>query len=215
MSITSAWMGSNVLLIIPSLSYSDMTQRMVDYLATAPYDRVIAPEKGYGFACRKAMLDNPGYDVYVLLDSDMAMNPKHVKEMIDYILCGWDIVVGSRQTKAAVVKRTWLRAKVSKAYNLMYNVLFDSELTEHLCGFRAYSGRVVREVIPLCIENHWIWQSETVVLPQIMGYAVTEIPIEWTEYRYTKTPIKRLFKDIYQMGTRTIRLWCRWRRYAQ
>ena len=205
----------NVLLVIPSLGFSDVTQRMKDWLNSVSYDRVFAVERGYGFACRKALLDNPGYDVYVLLDSDMAMNPRHVKEMIDYILCGWDVVIGSRQTSQAVVKRTWLRAKVSKAYNLMYNVLFDSELTEHLCGFRAYSGRVVEEVIPLCIENHWIWQSETVVLPQILGYAVTEIPIEWTEYRYTKTPIRRLFKDIRQMGIRTFKLWVRWRYYAQ
>jgi hypothetical protein len=204
-----------VLLVIPSLAFSDLTPRMQEWLDSVDYDRVICPEKGYGFACKKGMLDNPGYDVYVLLDSDMAMNPKHVKEMINYISCGWDVVVGSRQTRAATVKRTWLRAKVSKAYNRWCSLLFDSELTEHLCGFRAYSGRVVQEVFPLTTEAHWIWQCETVVLPQILGYAVTEIPIEWTEYRYKRTPIKRLFKDIYQMGIRTFKLWVRWRYYAE
>jgi hypothetical protein len=206
----------NILVIVPSLSFSDMTQRMKDWLDSVPYDRVIAPEKGYGYAIQKAMIDNPDYDIYLVLDSDMAMNPKHIKEMIDYISCGWDVIVGTRQTREAKVKRTKLRAKVSKAYNKWCSLLFDSELTEHLCGFRAYSGRVVREcIIPFVEEKHWIWQCETVVLPQIMGYAVTEIPIEWTEYRYTRTPIKRLFKDIYQMGIRTFRLWVRWRYYAK
>jgi glycosyltransferase involved in cell wall biosynthesis len=204
-----------VLLVIPTLNFADITPRMQEWLYNQPYKYALAPEKGYGFACKQCMLNNPGYDVYVLLDSDLAMNPKHVKEMIDYIACGWDVVVGSRQTKAATVKRTWLRGKVSKIYNTWCSLLFDSELTEHLCGFRAYSGRVVREVFPLTTEAHWIWQCETVVLPQILGYAVTEIPIEWIEYRYTKTPMKRLFKDSYQMGIRTFKLWCRWRRYAQ
>jgi len=205
-----------ILVIVPSLSFSDMTDRMKNWLDRVWYPRVIAPEKGYGFACQKAMKDNPGYDVYLVLDSDMAMNPVHIDEMIDYILCGWDVVVGTRQTRQARVKRTKLRQKVSKAYNKWCSLMFDSELTEHLCGFRAYSGKVVRECIfPFCIESHWIWQCETVVIPQIMGFAVTEIPIEWTEYRYTKTPIRRLFKDIRQMGIRTFKLWVRWRRYAQ
>ncbi len=206
----------SILVIVPSLSYSDMLPRMKDWLDSVPFDRVIAPEKGYGYAIQKAMINNPDYDIYLVLDSDMAMNPKHIPQMIWLIQNGWDVVVGTRQTREAVVKRTKLRAKVSKAYNQWCSMLFDSELTEHLCGFRAYSGRVVRDcIIPYVVESHWIWQCETVVIPQIMGYAVTEIPIEWVEFRYNRTPIRRLVRDIYQMGIRTFKLWVRWRYYTK
>src|SRR5256712_13058000 len=160
----------NILVIVPSLSFSDMTQRMKDWLESVPYDRVVAPEKGYGYAIQKAMKDYPGYDCYLVLDSDMAMNPRHVDQMLGLVEMGWDVVVGTRQTRSAIVKRTWLRAKVSKAYNKWCSMLFDSELTEHLCGFRAYSGKVVRNcILPFVVESHWIWQCETVVIPQIIG----------------------------------------------
>lgn len=205
-----------VLAIIPSLNLSDITPRMEEWLNTTQYIWTLAPEKGYGYAIQQVMKASPNYDCYLVLDSDMAMDVRHIDEMVSLIEAGWDVIVGTRQTNQSIVKRTWLRAKVSKAYNKWCQLLFDSELSEHLCGFRAYSGRVVRDcILPLVEEKHWIWQCETVVIPEIMGYAVGEIPIDWTEYRYNRTPMKRLFKDIYQMGIRTFKLWLRWRYYAQ
>jgi len=48
-----------------------------------------------------------------------------------------------------------------------------------------------------------------VVLAKKLGYKVSEIPVEWREMKWTRTPIRRLVKDIYMLGKGLITLFIR------
>jgi len=167
-------------------------------------------EKGYGNAVRNSWLKNPWFDVYVHLDNDFAMPPEEVPLLINRVLDGYDVVIGSRFMKESRTDRRIFRGLLSRAYSLSMAKAFNIPIHEFFCGFRAFSGEFVRVVLPETEEHHWGWQPECIVVADRLGLKVTEVPISWND-KNRPTPLKRMPKDIADTLPAFIRLWREWR----
>jgi hypothetical protein len=204
-----------ILISVPCRNMSEIkfeNLRVIEEWATSfGADLDFPTEKGYGFSVRKHWLERPGYDVYVHIDNDLAMPLAELGQLIILIsVFGYDVSVGSRRSPYSTVTRTALRGAISNVFQKMCALVFRSYATEYFCGFRAYSGKFIREVMPLTRENHWMWQCEMTVAAVRLGYSIEEIPITWRELRYSRTPIKRQFQDARDVIPGIFRLLRRW-----
>jgi glycosyltransferase involved in cell wall biosynthesis len=135
-------------------------------------------------------------DIYAYLDVDLATDMTFFYELINSIEKGYDIVTGSRYTKGAVISRPALRLLVSKTYNWLCRLLFQSRIFDHQCGFKAFSRRVRDELLDECVNDDWFWDTEILILGAKKKYRIREFPVYWMEKRFIKTPLRRLFNDI-------------------
>ena len=167
---------------------------------------VHADEKlGRGLALKNAWKQVNG-DIYVFIDCDLATNMKTYPQLVGAINQGYDLATGSRYIRGAKVHRPALRHAVSRMYNLLVRASFRTHVHDHQLGFKAFSGRVVRDLMDRCQSGDWFWDTEIIVRSVRQGYSCLEFPVEWEEKRGKKTPLKRLIKDIYIHGTGFLKL---------
>jgi len=160
---------------------------------------------GRGKALKNAWRRTDG-DIYVYFDCDLATDMKHYKQLIKLISDGNHLVTGSRYSKGAKVERPFLRLVISKIYNVMIRLLLQDDVNDHQCGFKAFSRKLIIELLPECRSDDWFWDTEIIVLARKKGYKIIEIPVEWKEKRRLGLQLRRLVRDIVVHGTATIQL---------
>jgi len=160
---------------------------------------------GRGEAIRRYWRDVKA-DAYVFMDVDLSTDLSFLSPLLAAVEEGFDVVTGSRYCPGARVSRPLLREIVSAAYNGLVRWMFGDGISDHQCGFKAFSSDAVRDLLPLTTEPTWFWDTEVLVLAQKLGYAVAEIPVVWTEMKFDPTPVRRLLEDVFLHGTGLIRL---------
>ena len=187
---------------------TDDTKVVLERLRSEYPDIIIQshPERlGRGKALRTLWL-NVDANHYVFIDADLAGDTTGLLEVIQKSKVGFDVVTGSRYVTGAVVNRPPARWLVSKAYNQLVRLVFSESVQDHQCGLKAFSRRARDELLPICREDSWAWDTEVLVLASHLGYGVVEIPVRWTERRTNKTPWKRLLSDLKIHATALLNL---------
>jgi glycosyltransferase involved in cell wall biosynthesis len=144
--------------------------------------------------------------VYAFLDCDMATDLSYFREMLVSIGRDADTTTGSRYLPESVTLRPTLRRAVSRSYNQLIRLLFNTNCSDHQCGFKAASREAVRAITSRTICAGWEWDTEFIVMSKKLGFSLKEIPVYWVERRGKRTPIRRLFKDIIEHGFWTFKL---------
>lgn len=161
---------------------------------------------GRGRALRNAWKSTLA-DVYVFMDADLATDLRFLPKLVSRMQSeGLDFVTGSRYSPGSSLRRPMLRKMFSLAYNAIVQVLFRTEISDHQCGFKAFSRRAVMTVLPLTRENGWAWDTEVIVYLKSLGWRMAEMPVSWKEMKSKRTPIKRLVMDISEQGPALVRI---------
>jgi glycosyltransferase involved in cell wall biosynthesis len=143
------------------------------------------------------------------VDVDLAVDIKYLDELLKYIK-KYDVVTGSKFLEESEVNRPRLRQFTSSMYHAIIRLLFSAKnITDAQCGFKMFSREFVEKVGKHTLEDSWAWDTEIVVLANVTDFSTKEIPVAWKEKRRTRTPIRRLFKDIKIHGTLLINLFYR------
>jgi len=164
-----------------------------------------AKRLGRGASIREAWMMEHA-DIYAYIDCDLATDMVHLGQLLRAIFDGYDLATGSRYLRGSVVRRPFLRWFVSIAYNLLVRLLFRDGVRDHQCGFKAFSMRLIDEVLPLTRSNHWFWDTEIIVLATRRGFKVKELGVIWQERRYARTRLARLIHDIAEHSLDLLRL---------
>lgn len=135
-------------------------------------------------------------DIYIYIDADLPVDIRYLNVLIESCNNGIDLVTGSRYLKNSDVKRPLMRKIVSKCYNLLINILFKTSVKDHQCGFKAVSRKCCNFILEESIFDDWFWDTELFVIAKRNNLSVYEFPVTWEERRMTRTPLKRLLKDI-------------------
>jgi len=154
-------------------------------------------------------------DIYMFMDVDMSTDLFQMNAFSNLIRNvrqgSFSLVTGSRYHPNSVVYRPIVRWVASVAYNKIIRLLFGSELTDHQCGFKAFSSDLIDRLSEIVQSDSWFWDTEMIIIAQKKGFKVSEIPIFWIEMKGPRTPVKRLLKDVWLHGTGILHLW--WRVY--
>ncbi|KKS22956.1 MAG: Glycosyl transferase [Candidatus Roizmanbacteria bacterium GW2011_GWC2_41_7] len=145
----------------------------------AEIDLLKLTQKGRGRAVKTAW-QNSRADICCYMDIDLSTDLRHLPSLVDAIVAGNDIAIGTRLAKKSIViDRTLKREIISRSYNLMVKLLFLTKFSDAQCGFKAVSKQVVENLIPHIIDNEWFMDSELLIVGEKLGYAMHEVPVTW------------------------------------
>ena len=183
-------------IIIANNGSTDNTKKIAQSLSRRlPKVTLIDLEvKGRGNALKQAW-QNSHSDIYAYCDIDLATDISHIKELFEAVSRGNDIAVGSRYIGQANAKRTFLRLMLSKGYNFLAWVMFNTKIKDLQCGFKAVNLRVVDELLPKLRDNHWFFDTELLLKAEKQGYRVKEIPVNWKESNESKVKFFNTVSD--------------------
>ena len=165
---------------------------------------------GRGKALREAWRKVTG-ETYVYVDVDLATDLEKFDAYRNLIELGkrFDLVTGSRYIQGSIMNRPGLRRAASVAYNGLVRIFFHTGVHDHQCGFKSFSRRLLEQLNIEAKSDSWFWDTEVIVLARKMGFTIKEIPIAWTEKKGSRTPLKRLLRDMWLHGSGLIVLFCR------
>ena len=157
------------------------------------YTQVIhlhSPQKlGKGLALTRAFNRVEG-DIYAFVDCDLATDMKFFPRLINSIREGNDLALGSRYMEGAEVHRSVLRNLPSRVYNRLIRILFKDRVFDHQIGFKAFSNRLIKDVLNECNSTGWFWDTEIIIRTVNNNYKIVEFPVEWKEKKNGKGSLK-------------------------
>ncbi|MFA5048005.1 MAG: glycosyltransferase [Patescibacteria group bacterium] len=141
--------------------------------------------QGKGLAWRQAF-QKYQVDIYIVMDSDLAVELEAVKRLVETINDGYDLVVGSRFLKQSKLVRSVWRDFVSRTYRFLARKILRTKVSDFQCGFKAINNQVRDRVLPLTKDDGFFLDTEIIVWAEKLGFKVKEIPVDWSEFRNTK-----------------------------
>jgi len=148
------------------------------------------PRKGRGRMVKHAWTRSEA-DVLSYMDIDLSTDLKAFPPMIQAIIDGYDIAIGSRQYKGADVDRSLRREIISRGYIWVLKLLLRFPFTDAQCGFKAISKQAVSELFSHIKDDEWFFDTELLHIAHQEGYKVKEIPVRWIEDRDSRVKIMR------------------------
>ena len=160
---------------------------------------------GKGLALKRAWNKVKG-DIYVFIDCDLATNMKYYPRLINSIREGNDLATGSRYVEGAKVHRPLLRELTSRLYNTLIRMMFKDHVFDHQIGFKAFSNRLISDILNKCKSTGWFWDTEIIVRSIYNNYKCVEFPVEWEEKKRKRTSLRLITDVMIQNGVGLIRL---------
>jgi len=163
--------------------------------------------QGKGYAVRFGMLEARG-DYRIFTDADNSTSIDQVDKMWPEFEKGYDIVIGSRDVKGAILDppQPWLRQLIlGEGFKLLRKIivgLWGIEDTQ--CGFKCFKGKVIEDVFPKCKINRFAFDPEFLIIAKKLGYKIKEIPVYWRNDPESKVK----FKWMVNMGLDLLKI--RW-----
>lgn len=137
-------------------------------------------------------------DIVGYIDADLSVDMQSIPSMIDLILNGNDIVVSSRLTEGANVKRGIFREILSRSYNIFVKRLLTTKsFSDAQCGCKVLRREVAQQLSAEIKNHNWFFDTELLVLAERRGFRIKELPINWTETKSSKVKIlPTIYEDI-------------------
>jgi glycosyltransferase involved in cell wall biosynthesis len=151
-------------------------------------------EKGVGLALRKAW-EKSNAEVVGYMDLDLATDMSHMNEVINIFLRNEsDVVNASRLLQNSIVRnRKVLRSISSRGLNLILKVLFKTKISDGMCGFKFMKRDALKSVIENgATSNGWFFATQLLLVAEMIGLKVREIPVTWVDDGNSKVKIMSL-----------------------
>ena len=139
-------------------------------------------QKGKGAAI-VSVWQNFEADIYCFMDADLATDLAALPALIQNIVNGFDLVIGSRTSHDSTVNRSLIRKIFSFGYRIFIKTIFKTKVSDLPCGFKAINQKIKQSVLPKIINREWFFDSELVLLAEHLNFKIKEIPVVWTEKR--------------------------------
>jgi len=167
-----------------TLSFQEMVQNFVDKNSpeTACF---LLDQAGKGRAI-KTYFDFSSANVLVYMDIDLAVSLNNLKALLAPILSGEaDLCFGSRMLASSTVKRSYLREISSQAYLFISRLLLKHNFSDLQCGFKVISAQAWRQLSPKIKNTAFFFDTELIYFAQRLNLRIKEIPVDWSENRYS------------------------------
>jgi glycosyltransferase involved in cell wall biosynthesis len=134
--------------------------------------------RGYGAAIRsifdEARKKNP--DVLVILDADSQHDPAEIPNLIQPVLNGVDMVIGTREKQSNRIP--FYRRFGQKVISSSVNILSETNIADTECGFRAFSQKAIFALE--LKESGMAISAETVAEAARLKLKIVQVPVSVT-----------------------------------
>ena len=151
---------------------------------------------GKGFVVRQGLLEAEG-EIRLFTDADNSTSIDQVEKMFPYFEKGFDIVIGSRDIKGAVLDppQPWHRQIVGNIFNLMVQFLVGLwGIWDTQCGFKSLSAKAAEDILPDCRIDRWAFDPEILKVGKKRGYKIKEVPVLWVNDPDSKVNLKGMMR---------------------
>ncbi len=151
---------------------------------------------GKGYVVRQGLLEAKG-EARLFTDADNSTSIDQIEKMLPYFKQGFDVVIGSRDIKGAVLDppQPLFRRFVGDVFNLMVQIIVGLwGIWDTQCGFKLFSAKCINDVLPKCRINRFAFDPEILIIAKKMGYKIKEVPVVWKNDLESKVKIKSMFK---------------------
>jgi len=195
-------------IIVVSDGSKDKTAEVVENLKSQIQNLKIIDNKknnGKGFVVRQGLMEAKG-DFRLFTDADNSTSIDQVEKMLPYLkrACpepveeGYDIVIGSRDVKGAVLEppQPWLRQVIlGEGFKLFRKLIIGLwEVEDTQCGFKCFTKKVAEDIFSKCKINKFAFDPEILILAKRFGYKIKEVPVYWKNDLESKVKFKSILK---------------------
>jgi dolichyl-phosphate beta-glucosyltransferase len=153
--------------------------------------------RGKGRAIRQGILAAHG-EYRFMCDVDLSMPLEEINRFLPPTLQDCDIAIASREAPGAVrYGEPYYRHLVGRIYNGLIRFMALPGLQDTQCGFKCFSRKAAEDLFPRQTLTGWSFDVEILFIAQLLGYQVTEIPIQWYYNPQSKMSVMR---DSFKMG---------------
>jgi glycosyltransferase involved in cell wall biosynthesis len=196
----AALLGEDFRIVISEDGSTDGTDIIAKELEQM-YSQVIhlhsSQKLGKGLALKRAF-NKIEADIYAFIDCDLATDMKFFPKLINYIREGNDLALGSRYIEGAEADRSILRDIPSRVYNRLVRMLFKDSVFDHQIGFKAFSKRLIKNILKECNSTGWFWDTEIIVRSVNNNYKIVEFPVGWKEKNNRKGSLEMVINVAFQ-----------------
>ena len=152
-----------------------------------------AVNQGKGGAVRRGMLEAAG-DHILFCDADQSTPMETLELFLPALAEGRPVVIGTRKNSHAHIQRhqPWLREHMGRGFTLLAQALAGVAVTDFTCGFKVFRRDAARAVFARQTLLNWSFDAEILFLARHLGYAISEVPVTWTNDDDTRV---RLLRD--------------------
>lgn len=155
---------------------------------------------GKGAALRQAFEDSClDGDVIVIMDADGSMDPEEIRQFVEAIADGADVVKGSRfLPHGGSEDITSIRRFGNKILTTILNLLFFTNYTDLCYGFIAFNKAAITRLNGNLASENFEIETEICIKSKLLGLKVLEIPSIERPRRYGASNL-RTFKDGFKI----------------
>ena len=199
------WLGQKVSVALPTYNERDSIRACIEgFLATGVVDEVVVcnnnaapgtseevaqtaarevhePRQGYGWSCRRALLEARG-DLVVLCEPDGSFEPRDIFKLLAYST-DYDVVLGSRTNSEFIWSGAkmgfllkWGNWAVAKYMEFLFNT---TSLTDVGCTMRLTKRHVLERIAPRFTTGRSHFGPEMTLLCLQAGARLGEIPLNY------------------------------------
>jgi putative flippase GtrA len=142
---------------------------------------VYLAEKGRGRALRAAWSGSDA-DVLAYMDVDLSTDLAALLPLVAPLISGHsDLAIGTRLSRGSRVVRGTKREVLSRGYNLLLRSALSARFSDAQCGFKAIRRDAAASLLPLVEDAGWFFDTELLVLAQVCGLRIHEVPVDWVD----------------------------------
>ena len=191
--------GIQFKILIADNGSTDRTKQIAESLAASMdlVSLVSLDQKGVGRALKNAWR-NSDADIVGYMDLDLATDLIHIKEVIlAFSQDESDVINASRLLPSSkVLNRKVSRTISSRGLNYILRLIFRTRISDAMCGFKFIKRNVLEmALVNGASSNGWFFATQFLLVAEMMGFRVKEIPVTWIDDGNSKVKIASLSKQ--------------------
>ena len=183
----------------------DRTSAVVNhYAARHPEVRLIrlAENQGKGQAVRSGVVNAQG-KLVLFADADGATPLSEIERLVAALERGADVAIGSRALydRSVRIQAKFYRRVIGRIFHGLVELLTVPHVKDTQCGFKLFRGPVAHDLFSRMRIRGFSFDVELLMMAQRLGYAIAEVPVNWTHQPGSKVNIvtdsARMLRDLF------------------
>ena len=180
-------------------SYMDMDRR-IELMS-------LRSNQGEGAAVRAGVVGIQS-DWILVTDADLSTPIDELPRLLDsegkrsQVILGSRGMPGSRIDKRQPRFREWM----GRGWRALVRLAVLEDIYDAQCGFKVFSRPAAERIFSRQLINSYAFHVETIVLAQLEGFSVREVPVRWSHAKHSRVSV---LSDPFKMAADLLRI--RWR----
>ncbi len=158
---------------------------------------------GKGWVVRQGMLDTQA-KIRLFMDADNATSIEHFDRMIPFFEQGYQVVIGSRDSKDAAgaqqsVPQHFIKRFLGNMSNILIQIIAVWGVWDTQCGFKALTDNAAIDIFSRAKIDRWGFDIELLMLARRLGYPIAKIPVLWVNDFDSKVKLSAYGKTLTEL----------------